>query len=341
MLSRGGGKWFIGRFVSRGLIIFLVMGCFLGAQAQERLATLTAVRTLDTCLPLWTGGPQFLSAASGMVIHQGMFYFVADDAQVLAYGRVGEKLKQVPLLVREELPTNSRLRGALKPDFEALTLLELGGKPYLLALCSGSGERRNSGVLLPLAKNGVPGCPREFDLTDVYEALRERFADLNIEGASVLGERLRLLQRANSLKGSNAAIDLHLASVVTAALKGGVVQASAIAKVQEVDLGSIKGPRGPVRWAFTDLCPMQGGRGLFTAAAEDTDNPYEDGEIVGSAVGVMELDGRVSWFGLVDRVVKLEGIARSKGKIFVVTDADDPHHPATLFLLDASNIHLP
>ena len=80
---------------------------------------------------------------------------------------------------------------------------------------------------------------------------RERFVDLNIEGASVVGEHLRLLQRGTSSQSGNALIDLKLAPFLLAAMRGKSVGAEVLAKVQDVDLGTVPGSQGPVRWTFT------------------------------------------------------------------------------------------
>lgn len=312
---------------------FLLSSSVVSAQTQEEPLVLEPVRELHTKEAVFPGGPRFLSAASGMVVRGRDFYVVADDTQLLGYFQSHRRLRQITILNRPPLPADPKLRGKIKPDFEALTLLDIGTRPQLLALCSGSGELRNSGVLIPLRRDGRPGEPLEFDISPVYDALRQQFVDLNIEGVSVVGEHLRLLQRGNSSQSGNAVIDLKLAPFLLAATRGRPVGAETIAKVCEVDLGTVTGSHGPVRWTFTDLCPLTNGRSLFTAAAEDTDNPYEDGEIIGSAVGVLEADGTVSHFQKVEQIVKLEGIAVAGDLVYVVTDSDNPQEPATLFSL--------
>lgn len=309
----------------------VVLSCVGLSGAQEKSLELVPVRQLRSERPLFVGGYHFFSAASGLVKRGRYFYVVADDAQVLGYFQSGRLAKVLPLLHRRELPANASLRAKIKPDFEALTWVEVEGKVGLIALCSGSGELRNAGVYLPLNNDGKPGTPVEFDLKPVYDKLRERFTDLNVEGLSVVGDRLRLLQRGNSSLSPNAVIDLKLEPFLEAMLCGGAVSPDALLDVRVVDLGTVDGARGPVRWTFTDLCPIGEGRSVFTAAAEDTDNPYEDGEVLGSAIGVLEADGTVSKFWKVSQIVKLEGIA-VKGKIaYVVTDQDDPEHAATLY----------
>jgi hypothetical protein len=312
--------------------------CFSPASAEQAPLPLTPLRELHTATPVLPGGPRYLSAASGLVVQGQDFYVVADDHQILGSFRGDQPLRQLTILDRPALPTDSSLRARLKPDFEALTALEIGGRPYLLALCSGSGELRNSGVLIPLLGQGRLGKPLEFDISPVYRALHDRFVDLNIEGVTVVGERLRLLQRGNSSRSANAVIDLRLSTFLLAASRGKSVSEKAIFNIQEVDLGTTPGSDGPVRWTFTDLCPLDNGRCLFTAAAEDTDNPYQDGDVLGSAVGVLEVDGSVSRFHQVEGLIKLEGISVVGDTVYLVTDSDDPEHPATLFSTPLSGV---
>jgi Family of unknown function (DUF6910) len=73
----------------------------------------------------------------------------------------------------------------------------------------------------------------------------------------------------------------------------------------------------------------------FTAVAEDTDDPYDDGCCAGAAVGIAEADGRLCCLHRLDRPYKVEGVdARMDGdeiRLLLVTDADDPAVPAGLF----------
>lgn len=314
-----------------GLAIALTFVSLAVSSAEENPLFLSPTGRLRTQAPLFQGGPHYFSAASGLVRNGKHFYVVADDAQVLGYFRWGQAARVINILQRPPLPANSSLRAKVKPDFEALTLLENEPEPSLLALCSGSGEYRDSAVYIPLSLDGKPAARVEIDLKPLYDELRKRFSQLNVEGVAVVQDRVRLLQRGNSSKDPNAIIDLDLEAFLQAIKRERRVTSEVVREIKEIDLGSTEGRRGPVRWTFTDLCALEDGKSVFTAAAEDTDNPYEDGEILGSAIGVMELDGTISSFYRVKQKIKLEGVAVKGKTLYLVTDADDPKNPAVLY----------
>ena len=81
----------------------------------------------------------------------------------------------------------------------------------LLALESGSKPNRRGGVLWDLDADGaLTGDPRRLDLAALYAVLEADIPDLNIEGATVAGDRLLLFQRGNGRAGVNAVIGLEL-----------------------------------------------------------------------------------------------------------------------------------
>jgi hypothetical protein len=277
----------------------------------------------------------FLSAASGLQRVGDQFHVVADDRLDLGTFTVdpesGGDVQKI--LDRPSLPQDEKARKAVKPDLESLTMVEHDGGQAMLAFGSGSTAARNTGVFIPMDHQGSPGDPIEFDLSPLYESLSADFPELNIEGSAPMGESLRLLQRGNGTTGPNAVIDLALADVTKAASSGGPLTPEMIRAIKPVELGTTPGSNGPVPWTFTDLTSLPDGQAIFTATAEDTDNPYDDGEILGSAVGMMDADGSVTSLAPVDRRIKIEGVTTDDSETYLVTDADDPHKPAMMYRL--------
>ncbi len=303
------------------------------ACVEKHSVEMKPVRELHLERPTRPGMPSFLSSASGVTEAGNFYHVIADDGLHLG---VFPKDSEVPghlikLLERPDLPLDEKERKALKPDLEASALVKTSSGTAILAVGSGSTERRNTGVLVPLDAEGQPGTPKEFDLTPLYEDLRQRYPELNIEGLSPVGDRLRLLQRGNGTPTINGVIDLDLKQSLEAIESGKPLGPELIRSVKQAELGTIEGHSGPVPWTFTDLAPLEGERTIFTAAAEDTDNPYEDGEVLGSAVGILEADGTVSSLYKLDRRVKVEGVEVNGGEATLVTDADDPHRPGQMF----------
>jgi hypothetical protein len=280
------------------------------------------VKTLQMPAPPAPGRPSHVSAASGLVRIGPDLYIVADDELHLAVVPLapdapGRWVRLFP----GELPLEHKARKASKPDLEALARLPpLAGAPHgaLLALGSGSTPRRERAVLLPLEAEGslaLATSARGVDLSPLYGQLRQRFAELNIEGAAVRGDTLVLLQRGNGPSGANATVEVEVAAL----LEG----RSLAPRIHEVDLGSLDG----VRLTFTDASPLPDGRLAFCAAAEDTADTYQDGPCVGAAVGVLAPDGRLDRLERLDRALKVEGIhAEAEGtavRLLLVSDGDD------------------
>ena len=74
---------------------------------------------------------------------------------------------------------------------------------------------------------------------------------------------------------------------------------------------------------------------VFSAVAESTDDAYVDGPCLGAGIGIIEDNGNLISFDLLDVPHKIEGIhASQRGNLLdllLVTDADNADVPAGLF----------
>lgn len=276
-----------------------------------------------------------LSAASGLVRVGPWLCVIADDEHHLGVFALDDDTPgRLITLFPGELPATRHARKKLKPDLEALTLLPpFAQHPYgaLFALGSGSRPNRRQGVLLTRDATGaVAGASRLIDLSDLYRSLEERFHDLNIEGAVLFDDRLRLLQRGNKRHAENAIIDLHLPAVLEALSTGAALGNACVADSQTYDLGEIDG----VPLCFTDGAALPGNHLLFSAIAENTEDNYADGACIGAALGIIGSDGQIRLIQQLEKAYKIEGVdARVEQGIIhllLVTDADDAAIPAVL-----------
>ena len=296
------------------------------------MIAVTRIRELNLTAPTEPGRPSHVSAASGLVRVQSFLYVIADDELHLGIFEAerdepGRSLR----LLEGTLPGPLQARKRHKPDMEAITLLPADDEnPHgaLLVIGSGSRPNRKRGVLLALDLSGaIAGAPRIVDLSPVYAALEREFPDLNIEGAVVVGEEMRLLQRGNTADGRNAVIRFLLRDV-KAALTGSAA-AIALLAIDDFNLGDIDG----VPLSFTDAAALPDGRMVFSAVAEDTDNPYDDGRCAGAAIGIID-GGKLLRLERLDGACKIEGIsARTNGTaidLLLVTDADNADIAAEL-----------
>jgi hypothetical protein len=297
------------------------------------MIALTRIRRLDLAIPTAPGRQRHLSAASGLICVQSTAYVIADDE--LHLGVFSTDIAEPGTLIRlfdGALPDITKQRKKAKPDLEAIALLPAdNGHPHgaLLVLGSGSSPQRHRGVILSCDGSGaVRGAPGILDLSPIYAALESEFETLNIEGAVVLADDICLLQRGNKGSGRNAVIRFALHDFLHALRAGGPRLHPA--GIDNFDLGEIDG----VPLTFTDGAALPDGRMAFTAAAEDTDNPYDDGRCLGSAIGIIAA-GALQGLEQVDRICKLEGvhaqIADHTARLLLVSDADDMDVPAELF----------
>jgi hypothetical protein len=306
------------------------------------MISLTKIRELDLVPSGEAQAPSHLSAASGLACPGASIYVVADDELHLGvFPAVGHAPGHLLRLFDGELPPDKAARKKQKPDLEAITPLPAFG-PFtngaLLALGSGSKKNRCRGALLALDPSGtVTGAPKIIDAAPLREDLDRRFPDLNIEGAVVIGGEFWLLQRANRKHPQNLIIRYPLASVLAALAAGDITGTLAPSAVDAIELGEIDG----VPLSFTDGASLPDGSMVFTAVAEDTEDTYNDGACLGAAIGVAAPDGTLRFLKRCDECHKIEGVA-ARGdnnviRLLLVTDADDPAIPASLFTTTLPN----
>lgn len=292
------------------------------------------LRTLTTHPRLHPRGQHHLSAASGLVCANGRAYVIADDEHHLAVFRDRESPGQLHRIFPADLPSPKQARKRLKPDLETLLLLPSSGSTAnaaLIALGSGSRLNRNTGVVIPLSAEGEPSeRVLRFDLSPVYEPLREALGEINIEGAMVIGDALLLLNRGVAGRSDNAVARYALRDLLRviegdrSELKPG--------SIRHYKLGSIDA----VTLAFTDGAALPGGGWVFTAVAENTADSYADGHCSGSAVGVVDASGDLVAIHRLAPMAKVEGIAvrvdDTGMTVCMVTDTDDPAQSSSLLL---------
>ena len=297
------------------------------------MITLTKIRELDVASSA-DAEIRHLSAASGLLRAGSFLYVIADDELHLGVFRAtGGAPGELVRLFEGALPSPKAERKREKPDLEALTLLPPSNTfpdSAIVALGSGSTQKRRRGVVLGLDAHGaLRGDSKIIDLSPMFSGLSP-FRELNIEGAVVLGDEMRLFQRGSKGNNPNAVIRFTLADVL-AVLNGDTARALEPLAIQTLDLGGI----GGIPYTFTDATTLPSGEVVFTAVAEDTTDSYNDGPCAGAAVGILDGANRVKHLHHLDVPLKVEGIeAQPRGNVIdmlLVTDADDPSVPAGLY----------
>ena len=294
---------------------------------------LRTLRDLRLDEPSGDGRPPFLCAGSGIVRRGDFAYVIGDDELFLAVFPLSaaDRPGSLRRALAGELPLDHGARSGAKPDLEALTVLPpFGGHPYgaLLGLGSGSGPGRDRGFVWALNSDGsLRDEAREVDLAPLYERLSEHIEELNIEGASVLGDRLWLLQRGSGREQEAAGIvaELSLDQVMDSLQRDLRIDPEELAALRAYDLGTLDG----VPLTFSDATPVAQELLVFTASAE-----ADDHSIRGSVVGTLDRGGEVQRLRTIDRRYKVEGVHATIDTgvmdFLFVCDQDDPEQPSPL-----------
>jgi hypothetical protein len=293
--------------------------------------------------------PEHVRAASGIARYGGRLAIIQDDANFVALLDPKSKVvRDIPLPAGEggrRLFDKGRDNKKHKLDLEACFAVESGASATLVALGSGSREVRE---VIALVEPGTDGVPRSrlVRLPRLYEALRAHDAftssELNIEGAVWLGSHVRLFQRSNGkpherVEALCATCDLSWPALQLLLHDPEHAPVPALENVRRYDLGNIEG----VRLTFTDASRMANDKILFVASAEASPDAFDDGEVRGSALGLIDVQGRVRMCTISDAAgqlarCKMEGVtlADEPGKAYAVCDADDYDTPADILTLE-------
>ena len=293
------------------------------------------LRELDLSSSTQPGRPSFLTAASGLAVIGEHLYVVADDELSLGvFPRKGNAAGDLIRLLPGELPRKPKARKKAKPDFEVLVhvpAFDSCAHGALLAMGSGSKPNRCEGVLLPLASHGrIEGEPRIVDLSAFLAGIADHVGQVNIEGAFFATERFVLLQRGNKGDGVNAVIAFNATDILEQLARTSAIGQLTPLVTTRYDLGAVRG----VPFGFTDGAALTGGAFVFSAIAEDTNDPLADGACVGAALGIADPEGAVIRLHPIYEPAKVEGVHASVTgdhiELLLVTDADDSTIPSRL-----------
>lgn len=276
--------------------------------------------------PLTFGDGSPVRAASAIAPFGDGWLIVQDDATHAAWLRPGSvtAVRVVEPVGGLEMFSAADGTKHLKPDFEAACAVPDG----VLLLGSGSTRAR---MRVSLVTSGPSFTVA--DLAPTYQrvatALGIRVDQLNLEGACLIGDRLRWFHRGNAAAGTpTACLDVDAAAMLAAVHGAAAADQVPVGDVRRYDLGHV----GGVALGVTDAVLLADGRVLVSAAAEDTPNAVDDGPVVAAALALLD-DAGVLAVADLPQAYKVEGIAVSGTTadgldLLAVVDADDPDTPS-------------
>ena len=269
-----------------------------------------------------------LPSASGVEIINETAYVIGDDSAFLHLLDAKTLLLTGNVrLFETDASGPARIAKADKPDLECMAALVWpDGRPGLLLLGSGSLATRARGWFVPTG--GAP-VPEALDLTPLYALLLPHLPTgvvLNLEAAATSDTELLLLQR--TVGRADAALLFRLPLSATLAFLTGAATAPAVQALR-FELPLIAGCAAGFSGAT-----FVGERLFVTASAEDTADAVLDGEVLGSFIGVVDLEqetaefARLTWANGDAYLGKVEGLAvrqtvgAGHWELLLVTDDD-------------------
>ena len=234
-----------------------------------------------------------IGSASGLLYKDNTVLAVSDNGGFLYQYDIDNKmLSKSPLFennVMENIPKKS------KADFEAIT--EYNDTLYIF----GSGSTANRNLMITVEAN-TKAVISTHDLTDFYAVLQSfgniKPDDFNIEGVARNGDSWFFFQRGNNGTGHNAVFTVT----------GDIAKHDFSVIYNPFKLPKISG----IETCFTDAV-LVGDVLYFLATAENTDNAYDDGEVLGSIVGRIDVQKmKVGKTKRISESHKFEGIALLK-----------------------------
>ncbi len=241
-----------------------------------------------------------IGAASGIVNYNNSLYIISDNSGFLYQYQLENKQLITHSLVENATANTIKSK---KPDFEAITLKEND----LHIFSSGSKENRCKKVVFNLENKQI----QETSFVELYKNIKKSTSisdnELNIEGAFYYNNDLFLFQRGNGAKSRNGIIKIN--------------------ENQEIDFCTLILPKiKHLETTFTDAILVDKTI-YFLASAENTESTYDDGEVLGSILGTINIDTlEIESSIQISNNQKFEGIAlesKTKTEIHFLLCQDD------------------
>ena len=205
-----------------------------------------------------------LGATSGLIyLNQDLFLIGDNSGFLYKYNIENKNLFKFPIL--ENAIDNIEKKD--KPDFESITLKN--NKLHIFG--SGSTKKRDLKVIFDLETHDF----EDKNLSDFYDKLKQNSdfnnSDLNIEGAFYQNDNLYLFNRGNGDTSLNGIF------IYNKEFDNVIFKKFSLPVINNIEA------------SFTDAILLDNNI-YFLACAENTSNTYDDGEIYGSILGIIDFE---------------------------------------------------
>ncbi|MFC4212983.1 DUF6929 family protein [Pedobacter lithocola] len=262
-----------------------------------------------------------IGSASGLFLKENKLYIIGDNSANLNEFDVSNKqLNKIKILFNKDLNASQNIAKADKPDFEVLCNYQ----DRLFILGSGSTKNRNLMIDFNLKSKEII----EHDLTTVYNKIKTTAKidddNFNIEGAIFTGKLWLLFNRGNGINAKNGIF----------LIKGEDLTNADNPTFVRINLPHIN----HIESTFTDAI-LYKNEIFFIATAEDTNSTYNDGAILGSFIGSINLQTlKLNFATKISDVNKFEGIcflkeSNNKIEFLLCEDRDTEELKSTIYRL--------
>ena len=204
-----------------------------------------------------------VGSASGLVYHKNSLFIIGDNSGFLTKYNLETKQVSTTALIEN---ASVNIAKKQKPDFEAIALLD----NKICVYGSGSTDNREQRISFDLASNEVQSKNMKNRYKKLQKAAGISDKEFNIEGVFFDGDDQYYCQRGNKSSNKNCILKYN-------------------AKTEQVDVFYFQFPLVSGSAAtFTDAILLENSV-YFLASAENTASTYEDGEIMGSVFGTINL----------------------------------------------------
>ncbi|MBP7398476.1 MAG: hypothetical protein KA954_02745 [Chitinophagales bacterium] len=264
-----------------------------------------------------------IPSGSGIIKSGDAYYIIGDDSPFLfALNNEFKVTSQTQLLDAANFSDN-RIIKSEKPDFEAVEMI---GENEIVIFGSGSKSPQRNIFFRIVLKDSM--IIEKHDVTDFYDNLRKlpilKDSELNIEATAFYNNQIFLFNRKK-----NVIIQFDYKNLL-AYLRKEI--AFPYPEIKQFILPKING----IEAGFSGATALKGEpKIIFTASVENTNNAYDDGEILGSVIGVIDISNNTISDAFiycqipntdinlkVESVTVEEEIASGKIKVILITDDD-------------------
>ena len=266
-----------------------------------------------------------LPSSSGMVYFKGNYYAVGDDSPFLfKLNNRFEIINKYTISPFSDSLKNGRIPKNIKPDFEALEMIS---ENEIIVFGSGSkSPERDVFLKLSISNNTV--SVENYNITIFYNYLRKlnclKNSELNIEGLTFANNTLYLFNR-----GKNIIFNVDYNDFLNFIDKKSLTPNVSFVEFELPKINKIES-------GFSGATINKNKEIIFvTSSVEATTDAYNDGEVLGSFIGIIPLkNGKIQestkWTKInsekplkIESITIDEEISENKFNVSLATDNDD------------------